>query len=104
MKELQDRFIGKGEVKGFEFTQLKKNQYAYIYSVINFYGSSISKRYEVFERKENQRYNCISYPKSKSFGKWAWSVMSLDRAIDIFNEITLRKSIAEAKEASNGRG
>ena len=68
-------FTGKGEVKGFVFTQIKSTDKGYIYSVMN----SGQVYYEVFKRKTNQ-YNGVSYPKSKSFGKWAWWYSSLEKA------------------------
>ena len=86
MKELEENFIGKGEVKGFIFTQIKKSEYAYIYSVNN--GFSVS--YEVFFRKENKQYNCISYPSSKAFGFWAWSATK-NTYLDIFEELNSRR-------------
>ena len=36
--------------------------------------------YEVFRRMENARFGCVSYPKSKSFGAWAWCCDSLAKA------------------------
>ena len=47
MKQLQQNFTGKGQVKGFTFTQIKKNEHAYIYEVNT--GNSI--HYEVFKHK-----------------------------------------------------
>lgn len=87
MKELEKEFIGRGEVKGFRFTQIKQNQHAYIYQVDDDHGI----RYEVFQRKINKKWECVSYPKSKSFGIWAWSCMSLEKAEDRFAEITTRR-------------
>jgi len=92
MKELEKEFVGKGEVRGFRFTQIKKNQFAYLYEVTAFKNVW----YEVFHHKENNRYNCVSYPKSKSFGLWAWSISNLFEAIDKFDNISI------AKEAKNG--
>ena len=92
MKKLEKEFIGRGEVRGFKFSQLKKNDHAFIYIVDD--GSN--KRFEVFERRINNKFNCESYPKSKSFGLWAWSYMSLHFALDKFDEITIRK------ESKNG--
>ena len=94
MRELQEEFIGKGEVKGFKFTQIKKTEYAYLYQVEDY--STNRMRYEVFKRRINKRYECVSYPKSKSFGLWAWSIFNYQKALQKFEEISL------AKEASNG--
>lgn len=79
MKELEKQFTGIGEVKGFTFTQIKQNEVGFIYEV----ESLGSKHYEVFKRRENSRFGCVSYPKSKSFGIWAWTTSDLDRAYSI---------------------
>lgn len=89
MKELKTDFIGKGQVKGFEFTQLKKTNYGYIYAV----NSGDRVFFEVFERKENKQFNCISYPGNKSFGIWAWTCGDIDRAYEILEEIRIRKEV-----------
>lgn len=86
MRELEEKFIGKGEVKGFIFTQIKKSEYAYVYKVDN--GASVN--YEVFFRKENTQFNCISYPSSKAFGIWAWS-MTESTYLEKFKELNLRR-------------
>jgi len=89
MKQLEKKFTGKGEVKGFSFTQLKNNGKAYIYEVAD--GSF--KHYEVFKHKENTQFKCISYPRSKSFGIWAFSVSTFERANEIFEELTIEKEV-----------
>ena len=85
MKELQKTFEGKGEVKGVIFTQLKANEYAYIYGRTDGY-------YEVFKRIENKQFNCISYPKSTSFGIWAWCCSNLQDAEKKFIELSRAKN------------
>ena len=89
MKELEKEFIGRGEVRGFIFTQLIKNEYGYIYQVSN--NGNIY--FEVFRRKENTQFNCISYPKSPAFGIWAWSKTTFEDAQNILNEITQQSEI-----------
>ncbi len=69
MKELQEKFIGKGQVKGFIFTQVKKSEKAYAYHV----DTGSTQHYEVFKRKENKQFNCISYQGMNSFGIWAFT-------------------------------
>jgi len=81
MKELELKFTGKGQVKGFEFNQIKANDKAFIYEV----KTENSIHYEVFQRKENTQYNCISYPSDKAFGLWAFTYTKLSLAIDKFN-------------------
>lgn len=89
MKKLQKQFTGKGQVKGFTFTQIKQNEVGYIYKV----ETGVNTHYEVFEHKENTLYNCVSYPTNKAFGKWAWTCGSLYRAIEILEDINLSKKV-----------
>lgn len=87
MRELEKEFIGRGQVKGFKFTQLKKTEFGFIYKVEHF-GLV---HYEVFQRRENSRFMCVSYPSNKAFGLWAWTVKTIERAEDIFNDIEFDK-------------
>ncbi len=76
MKELQKEYIGKGETRSFTFRQIVAGKQAYIYEV-----SDAGKTwYEVFERKENKRFDIVSYPGSPSFGLWAWCIFGLEKA------------------------
>lgn len=61
---MKQQFQGRGEVKGYTFTQIRVTDLGFIYS--KELNGSLS--YEVFKRKENKRFNCISYPTSNSFG------------------------------------
>jgi hypothetical protein len=87
MIELKDKFIGKGQVKGFRFTQIKKTEYGFIYRI----HDKGRIYYEVFERKENNRFNCVSYPSNKAFGVWAWTTTNFCRAEDILQDIEINK-------------
>jgi len=89
MKELKTNFIGKGQVKGFKFTQVKKTDFGHIYKVDDF-GAVW---YEVFRRVENYRYSCISYPTNKAFGVWAWTAKSLSRANEILEDIKTKSEV-----------
>lgn len=82
MKELPKTFIGKGQVKGFTFTQIKKTDNAYLYLV----DTGNGKHYEIFERRENNRFNCVSYPGNKSFGVWAKTTLSETKAFELLKE------------------
>ena len=93
MKELKEVFLGKGQVKGFKFTQIKKTNNAYLYRV----DTGDNKHYEIFERKENLRYNCISYPSNKSFGVWAKTTTNYNHALDIFEEINIKMDLRLSK-------
>jgi len=89
MKQLEINFIGKGEVKGFIFTQIKKSEKAYIYEV----NSNGFLHYEVFKHKENTQFNCISYPKSASFGLWAWSYSNIEKATLKFELLNIESEV-----------
>ena len=85
MKELAKYFTGKGEVRGFEFTQLESNGRAYLYQVRTPLDGRI--HYEIFRRKENARFNCISYPGSKAFGDWATTTRDYEKTLFLYNEM-----------------
>ena len=101
MIKLKDKFIGTGEVRGFEFSKIKENEYAFVYKVSYTNEDGVSKYwYEVFEKrvskeavieKEGVQINLEekeTYPKSNSFGKWAWTCVTLDKALDICTSIS----------------
>lgn len=88
MRELEETFVGTGEVSGYVFRQTDKSNYAYIYERMYEESGKII-CYEVFERKENERFGCVSYPNSKSFGVWAWCCKDYEKAkkrFDFLNE------------------
>lgn len=85
MKQLEKEFIGRGEVKGFRFTQINKSDLAYLYEV----DCDGSIHYEVFKHKENTQFNCVSYPKTNSFGVWAWTKGTLQEAVEKFELLSL---------------
>lgn len=80
-RALAKQFFGRGEVRGFSFTQLAENDRAYLYQVEEPCGTI---HYEAFEKKINERFNTMMYPKSNSFGKWAFSFQSRHKAYDLF--------------------
>lgn len=65
-KELEEVFKGRGEVKGYTFTQLYRSDHAYLYEQKEKETGHIT--YEVFRRKVNTQFGCVSYPSSKGFG------------------------------------
>ena len=83
MKPLQKQFHGKGEVKGYLFTQIKQTDKAFIYEV----SHDDRKHYEIFKKKINRRFACVSYPTAKAFGIWAFTYMTLEKAEKKFNEL-----------------
>lgn len=66
MKELDNVIKGRGETKGFTFTQVDKSEFAYIYQSKDADGRHVV--YEVFRRVENKMFDCVSYPNSNGFG------------------------------------
>ena len=58
MRELQEKFIGKGEVKGFDFEAKQKTDKQY-----------------------------VKYPKSTAFGVWAWPIRHFNDAVDKLSQI-----------------
>ena len=85
MKELNKDFIGRGEVKGFQFEQVMKHPLFYVYRVTINYENK-AQHYELFKRKINTYYNQESYPSSKSFGVWAWTLPTLERVKESIKE------------------
>lgn len=83
IRPLELEFIGRGEVKGFEFRQILCGDYAYLYEV-----QDEGKIYfEVFQKRINRRYSSISYPTANAFGIWAWTYKDIDPALDKFHSI-----------------
>jgi hypothetical protein len=85
IKELSDEFVGIGEVSGYVFRKERSDGYAYLYSV---HGGSNRVYYEIFERRVNDRFGVVSYPKSKAFGKWALTTYDWDKANEYFDEMS----------------
>lgn len=86
LKELEEVFNGRGEVKGFVFRQLKRSEHAYIYEQKELESGHIT--YEVFRRKVNLQYNCVSYPSSKGFGDYIYQgkcFRDISKAEDYFD-------------------
>ena len=82
MRKLAKEFEGKGEVRGYTFKQIIAEPYGYVYEV----GGSPKLRYEVFKHKENERYGVVRYPNANAFGKWAYSVSTLERAKELLKK------------------
>lgn len=90
--KLPETFVGTGEVKDFIFTKLYDEETFYIYRVNT--GESI--HYEAFEKKSapvcldfaTRSYSTEDfkeqYPKSRDFGRWAWTSKNLDRLLSRF--------------------
>jgi len=92
IKELKTDFTGIGQVRGFQFTQISKTNSAFLYLINT--GDRIY--YEVFRKRINHRYGCISYPTDKAFGIWAWTTPNIERAFKILNELSIKRSSVSA--------
>jgi len=89
MKRLAETFDGRGEVRGHVFTKVRESSKAYIYHVQITPNLEV---YEVFKHKENAQYDCVSYPTSKAFGIWAWSIEDKTRAFAKFEELNQKQA------------
>jgi len=85
IKELKKEFLGIGEVRGYKFSQISQTSRAFIYEVS--YGEC--KHFEVFKKRINSRFGCVSYPSSRGFGIWAWTYSTLNKAIEKFNQLNI---------------
>lgn len=79
---LEKQFIGRGEVKGFNFTQLAFEDNVYLYEVTN-EGETW---YEVFEHRINTQFGNVIYPSSKVFGLWASTTVNYERSLRMVSE------------------
>ena len=88
IKKLPIEFIGRGEVKGFHFHQLLRGQLCCLYEVAS---DQTPLYFEVFKirvfkvPKRNELYE--PYPKANSFGIWAWTYSSYNKAIINFKNL-----------------
>lgn len=76
-------FFGRGEVRGFSFTPLEEHENAIIWQVQD--GNFTY--YEVWLKRWNPRFNCLSKPGSKSFGHTAWTYTDLQKAKDKYSSL-----------------
>jgi hypothetical protein len=95
MKELSQTYP-----KGTKtYKQICSSNQGYIYEVAD--SENDHKYYEVFERRYNRRFNCISYPTDKAFGKWAWCISRGKDHQKAFREALKRFGfLSEQKEAA----
>ncbi len=83
---LKTEFVGRGEVKGFNFSQISKTNWGFLYEVNT--GHTIY--YEVFKKRINHRFGCVSFPTSRAFGIWAWTTTDIKRASNILESFQER--------------
>jgi len=93
---LEKEIEGTGEVSGLKYRQIRVSDTAYLYEVSR---DGIIVCFEVFERKNSAM--CVdfekriysetefkeTYPKSNSFGVWAWCYFKLASALEKFNSL-----------------
>lgn len=94
-KELDEVIKGRGEVKGYTFTQLDRSDHAYLYEQKDDEFGDIN--YEVFRRRVNVQFGCVSYPKSNGFGDSIYmgkTFRNLDKAKEYFAHLN---KLAEEK-------
>jgi len=112
MKLLETEFVKNCDHRGDNtFKQVKLNEFAAIYQRFDMEGKPLES--EIFG-KFYEKY--IQYPGANAFGRTAWSVNSIQRAQQIFDEITngkgLRKQgqsaakpiLVKLKKVGGGRG
>ena len=96
IQELEKEFNGIGEVKGYTFQIIAEEKgIGYIYMVTN----EVTTHYEVFRHKEtpvlidfekriySETDTKVTYPKSNSFGVWAWTYSNHEQAQVMLNFI-----------------
>lgn len=98
MKELEIQFEGSGEVSGMTFTQVQKSEKAFMYKLTDSETGKI--HFEVFEKRVQEEGEVVLggqvvkyeekelYPKSNSFGAWAWCFTDHEKACVKFNELS----------------
>ena len=114
MIKLEKEFIGIGEVKGFKFKMLFNNEKAFMYEVSCENEDGYTSRwYEVFERRVSKATDTIMngvmvhfeerevYPKSNSFGVYAWCINNYDMAKDKFEYLSTRVKGVDNKSLLN---
>ncbi len=95
LEKLEKVFSGKGEVRGYEFTQIRDCRGAYMY--IKTHIDSNVQNYEVirkivvpkiiWETKEKTGHYKETYPRSNRFGVDAWNFADLESATIKMNQI-----------------
>lgn len=83
VKDLPNFFIGKGEVRGFEFSLVKHSDKAYLYEVNT--GDNI--HYEIFKKESRSNSVIHCRPTSDSYSRWAWTKDTKEEALLKFNEL-----------------
>jgi hypothetical protein len=95
MRELALTFKGKGEVKGYNFTQIHYNGKCFVYEVEH----DGHKHYEIFKRRKRvsrlgstNGMEYIAYPSSNAFGVWAFTTMDIKKCAKYISKLSLDKN------------
>lgn len=82
---------------GFDYEQVARTAFGYVYSQRS-EGKIIA--YEVFRRKENTQFNCISFPGNEAFGSWSWTYKNITEALHRLNQLAaVKEPITESENA-----
>lgn len=106
IENLPDEFVGRGSTRKFVFTKVKDADEAAMFEVNT--GESI--HYEVFRKKTTPI--CLDfalhvysetkfkykYPNDNAFGKWAWTVKSKKRAMEMCDRLVNEAAIKAAQD------
>ena len=96
IKDLEDEFIGTGEIRRFKFIKIDSTDKGFLYSVDVGEGNI---HYEVFVKKlvpicinfEKREYSDTdfkySYPGTNQFGVSVWCITDYDKAVEKLNSL-----------------
>lgn len=106
IENLPDEFIGRGPTRKFIFTKVKDSDEAAIFEVNT--GQTV--HYEIFKKMvepicldfitrvySETRFK-YKYPNNNAFGKWAWTVVSKERALEICDNLINAVAIKAAQD------
>ena len=96
IKELEDNFIGTGNVSGFKFKKLHQTELGYLYEVDS---GDEDIHYEVFQRKTtpicldfekkifSDTDSKVIYPRDEHFDSWAFCILEYKDALNKLNSL-----------------
>jgi len=95
-RDLENEFIGTGDIKGFKLVKLASTDKGFLYSVDSGEGNI---HYEVFQRKTtpicldfekkifSDTDSKVIYPKDEHFGQWASCILEYKDALEKLNSL-----------------
>lgn len=98
IKELEKEFTKNKEV----FTQVGYNPETevYIYKREFPRGAIV---FEVFKRRVNRRFNCVSYPSNEAFGYWAMTFPKYETALPYMDGIWIKTRLTHFEVSKNDK-